>query len=346
MASEAATSPVAGDTSTEAPPAAESSSKAEQTSAPRRASRRRTKTGCLTCRKRRIKCGEERPICNNCIKSKRHCEGYNQRVVFKTPNTDFRVAGGGSTLQFHTASLPGTARNPGQTQILPSSQPYPLTPLLPRGPEQPEYGLSGDPVSATAGHNNPMGTFFPYGTPQPEQFHQQTPLPEQYPPSSETFGQSSTQTQFPTSGQPPPTPMSASVQGHQPYEYSQYGVFSNLTSAQEQTSITATNAVPGMSFPMSTQNTPSEQHPSRPEWQSNIFDEQIGHQRRQQQQPPAQYYQPTHPQPHTQGYNQFATPVTPSQGMNHFHTPFPYFCVGSAGSIDFSEHLKFPQATA
>lgn len=37
------------------------------------------------CRKRRIKCGEERPTCLNCIRSKRHCEGYNQRVVFKDP---------------------------------------------------------------------------------------------------------------------------------------------------------------------------------------------------------------------------------------------------------------------
>lgn len=50
-------------------------------------SRRRTKTGCLTCRRRRIKCGEERPICANCIKSKRQCEGYNQRVIFKDPHT-------------------------------------------------------------------------------------------------------------------------------------------------------------------------------------------------------------------------------------------------------------------
>ncbi|QSZ34049.1 hypothetical protein DSL72_005629 [Monilinia vaccinii-corymbosi] len=47
--------------------------------------RKRTKTGCLTCRKRRIKCGEEKPTCQNCSKSKRHCEGYNQRVVFKDP---------------------------------------------------------------------------------------------------------------------------------------------------------------------------------------------------------------------------------------------------------------------
>ncbi|KAI1853095.1 hypothetical protein JX266_001801 [Neoarthrinium moseri] len=47
--------------------------------------RKRTKTGCLTCRKRRIKCDEARPTCANCIKSKRQCEGYNQRVIFKDP---------------------------------------------------------------------------------------------------------------------------------------------------------------------------------------------------------------------------------------------------------------------
>ncbi|KAF5585568.1 zinc finger transcription factor ace1 [Fusarium pseudocircinatum] len=43
---------------------------------------KRTKTGCLTCRKRRIKCDEGKPICNNCIKSKRHCEGYSQVASF------------------------------------------------------------------------------------------------------------------------------------------------------------------------------------------------------------------------------------------------------------------------
>ncbi|KAE8348112.1 hypothetical protein BDV28DRAFT_112129 [Aspergillus coremiiformis] len=47
--------------------------------------KRRTKTGCLTCRQRRIKCGEEKPICKNCVKSKRECKGYAQRLVFKNP---------------------------------------------------------------------------------------------------------------------------------------------------------------------------------------------------------------------------------------------------------------------
>ncbi|KAK2732488.1 hypothetical protein FQN57_002621 [Myotisia sp. PD_48] len=38
--------------------------------------KRRTKTGCLTCRKRRIKCDERHPVCRNCEKSKRDCLGY------------------------------------------------------------------------------------------------------------------------------------------------------------------------------------------------------------------------------------------------------------------------------
>ncbi|RAK99208.1 putative C6 finger domain protein [Aspergillus ibericus CBS 121593] len=50
-----------------------------------KAPKKRTKTGCLTCRQRRIKCGEEKPICNNCIKSKRECKGYVPRLVFKDP---------------------------------------------------------------------------------------------------------------------------------------------------------------------------------------------------------------------------------------------------------------------
>ncbi|KAF3077883.1 hypothetical protein TWF569_011742 [Orbilia oligospora] len=43
--------------------------------------KRRTKTGCLTCRKRRIKCDEAHPTCKNCAKSKRECLGYDP--IFK-----------------------------------------------------------------------------------------------------------------------------------------------------------------------------------------------------------------------------------------------------------------------
>ncbi|ETI27430.1 hypothetical protein G647_09620 [Cladophialophora carrionii CBS 160.54] len=58
----------------------------------KQAAKRRTKTGCLTCRKRRIKCGEEKPFCKNCVKSKRDCAGYVQPLVYnnkgrKDPNS-------------------------------------------------------------------------------------------------------------------------------------------------------------------------------------------------------------------------------------------------------------------
>ncbi|KAG7108592.1 putative transcriptional regulatory protein C15D4.02 like [Verticillium longisporum] len=48
---------------------------------PKKEIKRRTKTGCLTCRKRRIKCDEAQPTCNNCKKSKRDCAGYDP--IFK-----------------------------------------------------------------------------------------------------------------------------------------------------------------------------------------------------------------------------------------------------------------------
>jgi hypothetical protein len=96
--------------------------------------RKRTKTGCLTCRKRRIKCGEERPTCGNCIKSKRQCEGYNQRVVFKTPIENWpNHPGHVSTIQYHTSMLPGT-RNQQFQQVHPLTQPLesPVISVQPR----------------------------------------------------------------------------------------------------------------------------------------------------------------------------------------------------------------------
>src|SRR5277367_5744642 len=37
--------------------------------------KKRTKTGCQTCRSRRIKCDEAKPECMKCVKSSRKCEG-------------------------------------------------------------------------------------------------------------------------------------------------------------------------------------------------------------------------------------------------------------------------------
>ena len=87
-------------------------------------SRKRTKTGCLTCRKRRIKCGEERPVCKNCIKSKRHCEGYSQRVVFRPPTFEYRAApNGGAHITFQAGPMAGP-----MMQMQPGQMPYMLDP--------------------------------------------------------------------------------------------------------------------------------------------------------------------------------------------------------------------------
>ncbi|KAJ5112578.1 hypothetical protein N7532_000623 [Penicillium argentinense] len=99
-----------------ATPADKDSAEAPRTPG-RRVPKKRTKTGCLTCRKRRIKCDEDKPICGNCIKARRNapadqeclylrslgarveckplfknidllilaCVGYAQRVIFKNP---------------------------------------------------------------------------------------------------------------------------------------------------------------------------------------------------------------------------------------------------------------------
>ena len=79
--------------------------------------RKRTKSGCLTCRKRRIRCGEERPTCANCTKSERQCEGYRQRVTFEPPVGDWPNYPPGvvSTIQHRTSMLPGTRTEIGNT---------------------------------------------------------------------------------------------------------------------------------------------------------------------------------------------------------------------------------------
>ena len=154
---------------------------AEQT---RNQARKRTKTGCLSrcslltdphkysdhsyvtaCRKRRIKCGEERPTCKNCVKSKRECEGYVPRVIFKDPLGAFRPAHQGIAARTQHPSHPhGGASIYGGTSS--SSMDTPIAPrLLPYGEQT---GSSHVPVaggSSVAGsfHGPPAG--YIYGGP-------------------------------------------------------------------------------------------------------------------------------------------------------------------------------------
>ncbi|KAG0649523.1 putative transcriptional regulatory [Hyphodiscus hymeniophilus] len=91
--------------------------------------RKRTKTGCLTCRRRRIKCGEERPTCQNCHKSKRQCEGYNQRVVFKDPLNAYRGPPLSATNQVSFSEPISNIRQGGDlSQQLSTANPLPIAP--------------------------------------------------------------------------------------------------------------------------------------------------------------------------------------------------------------------------
>ncbi|KAK1574517.1 uncharacterized protein LY79DRAFT_593220 [Colletotrichum navitas] len=104
---------------------------------PKKEIKRRTKTGCLTCRKRRIKCDEAHPTCNNCKKSKRECLGY---------DPIFKQQPGPSAIQ----PAPNTQRVPTPTiPSVPSSVP-PTVPTVPSTPAVPSVPV---PVSSS----NPYG---------------------------------------------------------------------------------------------------------------------------------------------------------------------------------------------
>ncbi|KAJ5350856.1 transcriptional regulator family: Fungal Specific TF [Penicillium brevicompactum] len=83
--------------------------------------KRRTKTGCLTCRKRRIKCDEAHPVCRNCVKSKRECLGYDP--VFRT--------------QASTPSAIQPAPNPPPSLVVNPQGPSTTTPTAPSYPSAP-----------------------------------------------------------------------------------------------------------------------------------------------------------------------------------------------------------------
>ena len=84
------------------------------------------------CRKRRIKCGEERPTCKNCVKSKRECEGYIPRVIFKDPLSAYRPAQQGlaartqepSPYDGNAGMYGGVSSNSADVPVNPNFQPY------------------------------------------------------------------------------------------------------------------------------------------------------------------------------------------------------------------------------
>ncbi|KAL2443840.1 hypothetical protein ABEF95_013578 [Exophiala dermatitidis] len=105
------------------------------------AAKRRTKTGCLTCRKRRIKCDEGKPSCRNCIKSKRECAGYVQPLVYKQQTQSDAAA-------FHDPTEPFLSpQSQGAFFNLRFEQPYlgsyhPFDPSTPSPYQHPPFGAA------------------------------------------------------------------------------------------------------------------------------------------------------------------------------------------------------------
>ncbi|KAI1260295.1 hypothetical protein F5Y18DRAFT_259597 [Xylariaceae sp. FL1019] len=65
--------------------------------------------GCKTCRRKKIKCDEQRPRCGQCRKGVRECEGYEQPTIFLNSSSgDFSSTGsvsGGKAIRFKNNSV-------------------------------------------------------------------------------------------------------------------------------------------------------------------------------------------------------------------------------------------------
>ncbi|KAL2133130.1 hypothetical protein VTI74DRAFT_2862 [Chaetomium olivicolor] len=96
--------------------------------------KRRTKTGCMTCRKRRIKCDERQPTCEKCERSRRECLGYNP--IFRQQHMQGPAAIQPSPGARSTAA--GTAAPPASASTLPSSAPHSSQASYPPLPSTPQ----------------------------------------------------------------------------------------------------------------------------------------------------------------------------------------------------------------
>ncbi|BCR96388.1 putative C6 finger domain protein [Aspergillus luchuensis] len=124
--------------------------------------KKRTKSGCLTCRQRRIKCGEEKPICNNCIKSKRDCKGYGPRLVFKDPLGITGTSSQPAAISSQTFNVPSPSEDinnaVSQQRQARSGQPV----LAPRPVATATLEQSPQPVTAAAPHEFQLPSAAPF----------------------------------------------------------------------------------------------------------------------------------------------------------------------------------------
>ncbi|KAF5985087.1 transcriptional regulatory moc3 [Fusarium coicis] len=82
--------------------------------------RGRVRSGCLTCRARKVKCDETKPVCNNCTRLQRQCT-YKPRMVFRqTASADNSPPGQASSLHFEGISQGLEPHDTSQSHSSPS----------------------------------------------------------------------------------------------------------------------------------------------------------------------------------------------------------------------------------
>ncbi|KAK7416687.1 hypothetical protein QQX98_005013 [Neonectria punicea] len=75
-----------------------------------RTSTPKVRTGCITCKKRRIKCDEAKPHCSNCLKSRGHCEGYAEQSKKPKASSPLQIRWDSKQITQHTFSRAASPR--------------------------------------------------------------------------------------------------------------------------------------------------------------------------------------------------------------------------------------------
>ncbi|KAH8912647.1 hypothetical protein BR93DRAFT_90890 [Coniochaeta sp. PMI_546] len=66
----------------------------------KRASKPKVRTGCITCKIRRVKCGEEKPACVRCTSTGRTCDGYDKGVPPRNRTLEFQRSAETAKIEF------------------------------------------------------------------------------------------------------------------------------------------------------------------------------------------------------------------------------------------------------
>ncbi|KAL9030688.1 MAG: hypothetical protein Q9196_001210 [Gyalolechia fulgens] len=131
----------------------------------------RTKTGCMTCRRRKKKCDEQHPECNNCLRGGFVCEGYTVRNTWQKPiNTKVPIPlqskNGGYPPQSMPRNLP-----PSYSRYGPEPGPeYPGPPQMGQGMHPPHDGDRTKPVMVDDERNQDYNASPPHGQGKPSPY--------------------------------------------------------------------------------------------------------------------------------------------------------------------------------